>query len=55
MYRVMRPKDAERTANSVDADETRSSMIWVCTVCPDLYLRTKVLHGCFKPAFITLK
>ena len=35
----MRPKDAEGTANSVDPDQicsSRSSLILVCTVCPDL-------------------
>ena len=32
-HRVMHPKDAARIANSVDS---RSSLIWVCTVCPDL-------------------
>ena len=34
----MHPKDAEGIANSVDPDQTapsRSSLIWVCTVCPD--------------------
>ena len=37
----MHPKDAEGTANSVDPDQTvpKSSLIWVCTVCPDLSLR----------------
>ena len=37
----MRPKDADGIANSVDPDQTaprssliRSSLIWVCTVCP---------------------
>ena len=29
-------KDADRMANSVDPDQTRSSLIWVCTVCQDL-------------------
>ena len=41
----MRPKDADRMANSVDPDQTaplhclpisRSSLIWVYTVCPGL-------------------
>ena len=32
--RVMRPKDADRIANSVDPE--RSSLIWVYTVCLDL-------------------
>ena len=34
----MHPKDAAGTANSVDPDQ-RSSLIWVCTVCPDLSVR----------------
>ena len=53
--RVMHPKDAEGIANSVDPDQTaplgavwsgsgsdcssRSSLIWVCTVCRDLSVR----------------
>ena len=44
--RVMCPNDAEGIANSVDPDQTaplgafsRSSLIWVCTVCPDLSVR----------------
>ena len=35
-------KDANGIANSVDPDQTsprRSSLNWVCTVCPDLSLR----------------
>ena len=34
----MGPKDADGMANSADPDQTapRSSLIWVCTVCPDL-------------------
>ena len=34
--RVMGRKDADGMANSVDPDQTapRSSLIWVCTVCP---------------------
>ena len=32
----MHTKDAEGIANSVDSDQTRSSLIWVCIVCPDL-------------------
>ena len=36
----MHPKDADGIANSVDPDQTaRSSLIWVCTVCPDLSVR----------------
>ena len=34
----MHPKDAKGIANSVDPDQTGSSLIWVCTVCPDLRL-----------------
>ena len=36
--RVMHPKDAEGIANSIDPDQTapRSSLIWVCIVCPVL-------------------
>ena len=36
-HRVMSPNDAEGMANSVDP--IRSSLIWVCTVCPDLSVR----------------
>ena len=35
--RLMRPKDAEGTANSVDPDQTVP--IWICTVCPNLSVR----------------
>ena len=37
----MHPKDAEGIANSVDPDQTApyESLIWVCTVCPDLSVR----------------
>ena len=37
-HRVMSPKDADGMANSVDPDQTapRSSLIWVCTICPGL-------------------
>ena len=48
-HRVMSPNDADGMANSVDPDQTaplgaadcssRSSLIWVCTVCPDLSVR----------------
>ena len=31
----MDPNDADEMANSVDLDQ-RSSLIWVCTVCPGL-------------------
>ena len=33
-HRVMSANDADGMANVVDADQTRSSLIWVCTVCP---------------------
>ena len=33
------PKDADGLANSVDPDQT-SSLIWVCTVYPDLCPKT---------------
>ena len=51
-HRVMSPIDAERIANSVDPDQ-RSSLIWVCTVCPDLSVRkrtkiTEVLENAWK-------
>ena len=38
---VMCSEDADRMANSVDPDQTapRSSLIWVCTVCPVLSVR----------------
>ena len=39
-HRVMSPNDADGTANSVDPDQTaRSSLIWVCTVCPGISVR----------------
>ena len=39
-HRVMSPNDADGTANSVDPDQTaRSSLIWVCTVCPGIPVR----------------
>ena len=41
--RDMGPKDVEGMANSVDPDQTalfsRSSLIWIHTVCPDLSVR----------------
>ena len=47
--KVMHPKDAAGIANSVDPDQTapqeqsdlglKSSLIWVCTVCPSLSVR----------------
>ena len=47
----MIPNDADGMANSVDPDQ-RSSLIWVCTVCPGLSvrkLRIITVHGftCF--------
>ena len=40
-YRVMSPNDADGMANSVDPDQSapRSSLIWVCTVCPGISVR----------------
>ena len=40
-HRVMSSSDADRMANSADPDQTapRSSLIWVCTVCPGLSVR----------------
>ena len=41
--RVYHQKDASGIANSVDPDQTapreEQSLIWVCTVCPDLSVR----------------
>ena len=37
-HSVMRPGDAEGIANRVCPDQT-ALLIWVCTVCPDLYIR----------------
>ena len=31
-------KDANGIANSEDSDQTAPRMIWVCTVCSDLYV-----------------
>ena len=46
---IMRPKDAEGIAKSVDPDQTvPSSMIWVCTVCPGLSVRKlRIISGSF--------
>ena len=38
-HRVMSTNDADGMANSVNPDQTRSSLIWVCTVCPGIYVR----------------
>ena len=38
-HRVMSPNNADGMANSVDPDQTAQSVIWVCTVCPDLSVR----------------
>ena len=40
-HRVMSPNDVDGMANSVDPDQTapRSSLIWVCTVCPGISVR----------------
>ena len=51
----MGPKDVDRRANSVDPDQTRSSLIWVYTVCPHLSVQKLrvitasiyCLHICF--------
>ena len=60
-HRVMSPNDTDGMANSVDSD--RSSLIWVCTVCPGISVRKhriitvysfwkKKLHdGCFPGCF----
>ena len=37
--KVFHQKDVNRIANSEDPDQSRSSLIWVCTVCPDLSVR----------------
>ena len=36
-HRVTRPNDADGMANSVDPDQI--APLWVCTVCPDLFVR----------------
>ena len=40
-HRVIDPNDVDGMANSVDPDQTapRSSLIWVCTVCPGISVR----------------
>ena len=35
----MSPNDADGMANSVDPDQTASSLDWVCTVCPGISVR----------------
>ena len=37
----MPPKDADGIANSEDPDQTAplGGLIWVCTVCPDLFVQ----------------
>ena len=55
--RVIHPKDAEGIANSVDPDQ---SLIWVCTVCPDLSVRklrkiTVVLEIMYANVHVDLK
>ena len=41
----MHPKDADRMTNGADPDQT---LIWVCTVCPDLSVRKiKNITVCF--------
>ena len=49
-HRVMSPNNADGMANSVDPDQ-RSSLIWVCTVYPDLSvrkLRNITVHLCHR-------
>ena len=43
-HRVMPLKDADKTANSVDPDQT-SSLIWVSTVCQDLSAQKLRFHS----------
>ena len=38
-HRVMSPNGTDGMANSVDPDQTARSLIWVCTVCPDISVR----------------
>ena len=43
-HRVKSPNNADGMANSVDPDQTaplasRSSLIWICTVCPGISVR----------------
>ena len=46
-HRVMSPNDAEGIANSVDPDQTRSSLIWVCTVCPSISIwKLRIITVC---------
>ena len=49
---VMRPKDADGMINSVDPDQ-RVSLIWVYTVCSDLFVRNfrTITVGCVKFRF----
>ena len=49
-HRVMSPSDADRMANSVDPD--RSSLIWVCTVCPGLSVRKLRIIRVVMPAVL---
>ena len=46
----MSPNDADGMANSVDPDQIapRSSLIWVCTVCPGLSVRKLRIIKCLK-------
>ena len=37
--RIFCENDANGIAKSEDPDQTASSLIWVCTVCPDLSVR----------------
>ena len=50
-HRVNSPNDADGMANSVDPDQVapRSSLIWVCTVCPGISVRKlRIITVCSK-------
>ena len=54
----MSPNDADGMANSVDPDQTapRSSLIWVCTVCPGLSVRKlRIITVCHVETGLILK
>ena len=54
-HRVMSPNDADGMANSVDPDQTaRSSLIWVCTVCPGISVRKLRIITVVRPEQTTL-
>ena len=59
--RVISPNDADGMANSVDPDQTaplgssRSSLIWVCTVCPGISDRKlRIITECHENAALDL-